>query len=62
MTLFYETHIPAAAALCSICQMELPCGYHAWQVNGLTVCQRCFPDFALAQYRPYEIICGREVL
>ena len=58
MSLFHN--FQKSAACCGICGMELPHGYRAWQINGITVCQHCFPDFARSQYRGYEITCGRK--
>ena len=51
-----------SCARCSLCGDDLPWGYRAWWVNGLTICQHCFPEYALRVYEPFQIVCGRDPL
>ena len=47
-------------AHCSLCGGEITEGESYWYLNGASVCERCFCDFARGELAPYRQIRGRE--
>ena len=51
---------PRRCLLCSLCGGEITEGESYWYLNGASVCERCFCDFARGELAPYRQIRGRE--
>jgi len=50
-----------ASAVCTLCAQDIYAGERAWRRGALTVCEDCFPAFARAVLKRYEITAGKEL-
>ena len=46
--------------LCTLCGREITEGECYWYLNGASVCDDCFSDFAKGELAPYRHVRGRE--